>query len=195
MPAKYTALLRPVGNRGMPPTKFLDELIAWVKTAPDEIFDVNDEPGDVMGKLVGILGPWEGKPKTPERLLHRKCCMLELLRCLGGHESSWRWNEGVDTTNKTSMSHIEGRETGVFQVSWNSLWLEKKHHTLRDLLKREGVSDTESFIGMMKLDHKFALEYAARLLRISYRWSGPTIRNEVDSNLSRAAVQEFKRFL
>lgn len=191
----YNKLFGRVRNRGVPPTKFLDELIAWAKTAPDDIFDTNNEPGDVMPKLATLLGPWEGAAGSKERLLHRKCCMLELLRCLGGFESSWRWNEGVDKTNKTSMRLIEGQETGIFQVSWDSLRLEKRSHTLSDLLASKGIQSVNTFITNMKSDHRLAFEYCARLLRISYRWDGPCVRGEIDSSLSREAVAELKKLL
>lgn len=121
--------------------------------------------------------------------------MLELLRCLGGFESSWNWREGVDTTNKTSMAHIEGQETGIFQVSYDSLNLEKKGRTLRNLLDAKGIHSPKEFIVQMKLDHELAFEYCARLLRISYKWDGPIKRGEIDSSLSRPAVQEFIRLL
>lgn len=190
-----SALQSPVHGRGIPPQLFLDELIAWAKIAPDEIFDVNDEPGDVMGKLRELLGPFEGDAGTPERLLHRKCMLLELLRCLSGFESCWHWQEGVDMTNYTSRHNIAGQETGIFQVSFDSLTLEHSHSTLRDLLARKGISGIADFIPAMKADHAFALEYAARLLRINYQWDGPIKRGEIDSSLSRAAVQEFKALL
>lgn len=191
----YKALLLSVKGRGRPPKTFLDELVAWAKTAPNDIFDVNAEPGDVMGRLLPILGPWEGKVGSATRLLHRKCCMLELLRCLGGFESSWNWNEGVDRTNKTSMRLIEGQETGIFQVSYDSLRLEKKTDILRTLLMRNGIKNPPEFIHAMKSNHALALEYCARLLRISFLWDGPIKRHEIDSSLSRAAVAEFKSIL
>jgi len=178
-------LLLPVAGRGAPPIQFLTELVEWGKTAPAEIFAPNDEPGDVMGKLRGILGPWQSE-------MQRRCAMLELLRCLAGFESSWHWNEGVDTTNRTSMAHVEGQETGIFQVSFDSLGLEHQHHTLKALLDRHGVTGPQSFIGRMKVDHQFAMEYAARLLRINYRWDGPIRDGHIDSSLSRAAMDEFE---
>lgn len=192
---KYKDIAGPEKGRGCAPQTFLDELVAWAKTAPDDIFDVNDEPGDVMGRLCEILGPWDGKPGTPARLLHRKCAMLELLTTLAGFESSWNWKEGVDRTNKTSMARIEGQETGIFQVSYNSLWLEKKNKVLRGVLDRAGVKDIKTFIDRMKTDHVLALEYAARLLRINFQWDGPIKRREIDSSLSRTAVEEFKSLL
>jgi hypothetical protein len=172
----------------MPPFAFIDELIAWSRTAPDDIFTANDEPGDVMGRLCGVLGPWSGP-------LHRKAAMIELLRCLAGFESSWHWNEGVDKTNSRSQSHPESEEAGIFQVSYDSLGLERGHHTLRELFASQRIAGLRDFIDRMKGNHFFAFEYAARLLRINYRWDGPISRGEIDSSLSRDAVAEIMTLL
>jgi hypothetical protein len=186
--ATFAHLSAPVKGRGIPPMAFLCELVAWGKQAPADIFAPNDEPGDVMGKLCGILGPWSGP-------LHRKAAMIELLRCLGGFESSWHWNEGVDLTNSRSQAHPESQEAGIFQVSYDSLGLEHGHHTLRDLLASQRITGVRDFIERMKGNHFFAFEYAARLLRINYRWDGPISRGEIDSSLSRDAVAEIMTLL
>jgi hypothetical protein len=195
----YHALLSVVKGRGVPPAAFLDTFLSWARTAPDEIFMPNAESGDVMGRLSELLGPWQGDETTAEgkakRLLHRKCCMLELLRCLAGFESSWKWDCGVDTTNSRSKANVQCQETGIFQVSYDSLYLERSGRTLRDLLARKGVKKVKGFIAAMKSDHELALEYAARLLRINFQWDGPIKRREIDSSLSRAAVEEFKQRL
>src|SRR5271167_431470 len=90
----YIAAKQHVANRGVPPNDFLDELVAWGKQAPDEIFAPNTQ-SDVYSSVFNTLGPWQGIP-------HRRAVMLEVLRVLAGFESSWNWNEGVDTTNVTS---------------------------------------------------------------------------------------------
>lgn len=196
-----SALKSPVKGRDFPHNfdAFLDELVMWARSAPDEIFAPNNESGDVMNKLRVLLASqgWDGAAGSPERLLHRKAAMCELLRCLAGFESSWHWNEGVDKTNQASMHNIEGQETGIFQVSHDSLWLDK-NGTLKTWLEKSmatAIHDTREFIDAMKSYHSFALEYAARLLRISYQWDGPIKRGEIDSSLSRDAVQEFKALL
>lgn len=193
MPSTYKALLSPVKGRGVPPVAFLNELIAWAKTAPDEIFAPNADPEDVYNRLAPLFGPW----KSP---MHRRAAMGELLRCLGGFESSWRWNCGVDTTNKTSMRLITGQETGIFQVSFDSLGLDLAgadrvddlHQCVR---KYCGTINIQTFIDRMKTDHLFAFEYCARLLRNSFYWDGPIKRHEIDSSLKREAVEEFKALL
>lgn len=184
------ALHSHVQGRGTPPDSFLDELTAWGRSAPDEIFAPNDEPGDVFNDLAPLLGPWDGSA------VKRKAAMLELLRVLAGFESSWKWAEGVDTTNRTSMANVEGQETGIFQVSHDSLALDRADSALRDCVERFcGSTDVLAFIGTMKTNHAFALEYAARLLRYSYKWDGPIKRHELDSSLSREAMAEFEALL
>ena len=54
----FHATKQKVSNRGMPPDNFLDQLVAWGKTAPDEIFVRNDRT-DIYSNVVGVLGPWE----------------------------------------------------------------------------------------------------------------------------------------
>lgn len=181
----YKALLSKVKNRGTPPVAFLDTLIAWAKTADDEIFAPNAEKNDVMNVLKPILGPWTDA-------LSRKCAMLELLRVLAGFESSWRWDEGVDLTNLRSQSKIECEETGIFQVSYDSV---AHSDDLRAFLISNGVQNAHQFIEAMKKDHFLAIEYAARLLRVSYKWDGPIRDHKIDSYLSKAAMAEFRSIL
>lgn len=186
----FSATLHPVKGRGVPPKAFLEILVSWARTAPDEIFEPNTDPEDVFNRLRPILGPWESA-------LHRRGAVCELLRCLAGFESSWDWNEGVDKTNHTSQTHIVGQETGIFQVSYDSLNLDNGAKELHVCVAKYcGLPlDVQRFIDVMKVNHTFALEYAARLLRNNYFWDGPIKRHEIDSSLSRAAVAEFCNLL
>jgi len=189
----FNATKRRVRDRGAPPDAFLAELLAWAKDAPEEIFAPNTDPEDVMDRLAPILGPWTSP-------LHRRAAMCELLRVLAGFESSWNWKEGVDKTNATSQRLITAQETGIFQVSYDSLGLDLAGNDHSDDLHRCVLRHCDSlqvqiFIDRMKTDHVFALEYAARLLRNSFYWDGPIKRHEIDSSLSRDAVQEFQRLL
>ena len=67
----FTALKQHVANRGVAPDDFLDELIAWGKQAPGEIFAPNPND-DVYSSVVNALGPWEGTS-------HRRAVMLEVV--------------------------------------------------------------------------------------------------------------------
>jgi hypothetical protein len=106
----YHATKQRVHNRGVPPDSFLDELVAWGRTAADDIFLPHSQR-DVYSNVVGVLGPWQD-------LRHRRAAMLEVMRVLAGFESSWNWNEGVDVTNPTSNTPST-MEAGAWQVSAN----------------------------------------------------------------------------
>src|SRR5919112_1869436 len=105
MSRHFVACKNEVANRGVPPNRFLDELIDWAKQAPDEIFERNNTH-DVYSSVASELGPY------PD-LLHRKAVMLEVLRVLGGFESSWDFNEGRDINNPTSNTPCT-EEAGIF---------------------------------------------------------------------------------
>jgi hypothetical protein len=175
-----------VSNRGTPPDSFLTELVEWGRVAPDEIFAPNDNPADIYSDVKPILGPWDG-------LLHRRAAMLEVMRVHAGFESSWNWNEGVDTTNHTSMSHPDGQETGIFQVSFDSTRIHD--WAMYDWAVANGIGAAALFIPAMKSNHRLALEYYGRLVRINIRWAGPLLRHEVDPWLSRDSVKEFEGLL
>lgn len=179
---KYSAAKFPVFNRGVPPDSFLDELIAWAAKAPEEIFAVNNRH-DIYTNVRQELGPWTG-------IDHRRAVMCEALRVLAGFESAWNWKEGVDVTNRHSLTHMDGRETGIFQVSFDSVSFDL---SLRECVMRHcGSLSVHQFIDEMKENHVFALEYAARLLRFTVRHNGPVLRKEINLWLRRAAVVEFQ---
>ena len=181
---KYIATKQHVFNRGVPPDDFLDELIAWGKNAPDEIFEPNPF-SDIYSSVKNSLGPWNG-------VLHRRAVMLEVMRVLAGFESSWDWNEGVDITNPTSVTP-ETIEAGAWQVSANSMSFGEE---LRDLVRAQvGTLDGNAFQKAMKENHPLAMEYVARLLRRTTRHHGPVRRHEIDPWLRRDAVEEFQAFL
>jgi hypothetical protein len=112
MSRTFVACKSKVHNRGKPPESFLNEIIDWARSAPEEIFQHN-ELHDIYSNVVADLGPWQS-------LAHRKAAMLEVLRVLGGFESSWKWEEGVDVTNPDSNTPCT-EEAGIFQCSGNSM--------------------------------------------------------------------------
>ncbi len=180
----YTATKQKVANRGVPPDSFLDELVAWGRQAPDEIFAPNPND-DVYSSVVGTLGPWQGLP-------HRRAAMLEVMRVLAGFESSWKWTEGRDTTNPTSVTP-DTIEAGAWQVSANSMNFGQE---LKDLVMAQvGTLDGTEFQKAMKENHPLAMEYIARLLRRTTRHNGPVLRHEIDPWLHRSAVAEFQALL
>lgn len=181
----YRYTLATVLNRGTPPASFLDQLIAWAKEAPMSLFQQNDNPRDIYATVKGKLGPWLSDE-------HRRAVMCEVMRVHAGFESSWYWNEGVDTNNPQSLAHIEGQETGAWQVSFDSTQLAE---SLMVYARVNDVAEPAKFIPKMKRNHTLAMSYVARLYRVSVAWAGPIKRHEIDAWLSRDAVQEFIELL
>lgn len=180
----YIAAKHRVSNRGIPPAAFLDQMVAWGKSAPGDIFAPNAS-NDVYSSIKSTLGPWDG-------LKHRRAVMLEVMRVLAGFESSWNWNAGVDTTNSTSVTP-ETIEAGAWQVSANSMNFGQE---LKNLVRHKvGTLDGNAFQKAMKADHILAMEYIARLLRRTTRHNGPVKRHEIDHWLRRDAVAEFQKLL
>lgn len=175
-----------VKNRGEPPTKFLSELVAWGRDAAEDIFAPNLNPFDIYSDVKPILGPWESP-------LHRRAAMLEVMRVHAGFESSWNWNEGVDVTNQTSMRNKNGEETGLFQVSFDTTFI--ANGAMVAFAAANHLIPVDDFIKNMKKDHRLALEYYARLVRVNIKWAGPLLRHEIDPWLSRAAVAEFMELI
>jgi peptidoglycan hydrolase-like protein with peptidoglycan-binding domain len=193
-----------VFNRGIAPVEFLQDLVAWGKTAPDAIFA--DQPAnekDIYPKITDELGPFGD-------VTHRKACMLEVMRVLAGFESSWKWSTGRDTNNP----HEDSPDTisaGPFQVSANSMGFGQD---LRDLVAPHGILNTkrdgDAFQALMKTNHPVAMEYIARLIRHTRRANGPLYKDSERSGfasslrgkeqsiypwLSRDAVAEFEALL
>ena len=171
-------------NRGKPPEVFLNEIIDWAINAPDKIFEANPIH-DIYSNVVADLGPWRSQ-------IHRKAAMLEVLRVLGGFESSWDWNAGVDTTTPNSNTPCT-EEAGIFQCSGNAMSFDA---SLKDLLRQAtGETDCKTFILETKSNHKFAIEYCARLIRFTVDHHGPIKHKKINPWLRRDAVAEFEGFL
>lgn len=181
-----------VYNRGVAPDSFLKEEIAWAKTAPDVVFAKNNNY-DVYSLMAPKLGPYRD-------LKHRKAVMLEVLRVLGGYESSWDWTEGVDVTNSSSLRDKCKEEAGIFQTSANSMAFDM---SLKLFFKNScsdsvGTTDCKKFISCSKAKdkHPFAIEYTARLLRYTVKHHGPLIRkSDVYKWTSQECVKEFEKEL
>ncbi len=183
----YIATRHPVSaQHTTAPKSFLDDLIDAIDPLPDDVFAENPVH-DIYAVMKSTLGPYSN-------LLHRKAVMCEVLRVQAAFESDWDWNEGVDVGNHHSLTHIEGEETGAFQVSFDSTNL--GHSAMRPFAIAHQINSPEKFITAMKQNHRLAVEYCARLLRVSTAWCG-TINDptKVISHVRRDAVEEFKSFL
>jgi hypothetical protein len=184
MNRNFAACKATVHNRGEAPNSFLNELINWAKQAGDDIFEENDNY-EIYSSVASELGPWAGS-------LHRKAVMLEVLRVLGGLESSWNWNEGRDTSKRGSNT-LCSEEAGIFQCSGNAMGFDPSLKSL--LRKAAGKTDCATFIKCSKENHEFAIEFCARLLRFNVNHHGPVKRKEINPWLRGDSVSEFQGFL
>jgi len=158
---KFENTLSRVLNRGVPPDSFLDELVTWGRTAPDEIFAPNAN-ADIFSKVKSELGPWTSP-------LQRRAVMLEVMRVLAGFEASWDWKEGVDTS-RLGTDTPENAEAGAWQVSFDARRLAP---ALAQFLAARGIHHGIEFQRAMKFNHPLAMEFVARLLRYNTRHNGP----------------------
>ena len=181
---KFFATKARVSNRGVPPDDFLSELVGWGRSAPSDIFEPNANSRDIYADVKPILGPWIN-------LLYRRAVLLEVMRVHAGLESSWNPNEGKDPGNHNPDP--KSWETGLFQVSFDST--EIANNAMLPFAVANGIGSVGSFDAAMKANHKLAMEYYARLVRVSIRWAGPLIRHEIDPWLSRASANEFVQLL
>lgn len=179
-----SVVFSPVYNRGPAPIDFINNLVNWAKNADDEIFNWNANY-DIYSHVRQDLGPWQG-------VQHRKAVMLEVLRVLGGYESSWNWQAEHDITNPASTNDCT-KEAGIFQCSANSMAFDS---SLKELLKSiSGKTDCKTFRDITKSNKYFAIEYCARLLRFTINHHGPIKRYDIHPWLSKEAVQEFASLL
>lgn len=183
MPRQYSACLSRV-HGSKPPVSFLDELVDWALRAADDLFLPNAVM-DIYSSVVRQLGPYGIGA-------HRKAVMLEVLRVLAGRETMWNWNAGVDV-GKIVAKTSHNEEAGAFQVSADSMDLDPG---LKDYARTTlGATDDTTFITGMKSNHPFAIEYTARLLRVTIRHHGPILHGHIHGELSKAAVKEFRGYL
>lgn len=184
----------PVLNRDVPPDDFLEVLVAWAASEDASVFAPNNLL-DIYAVVEGSLGgPWPGDltPPGPIPWIQRRAVMCEVLRVLGGFESSWNWNEGADPDGSDESDPM-CQETGVFQVSANSMDLNDALGPF--VIAQCGADDAQTFIAQMKADHRLALGFCARLLRCNITWDGPISRGEVQQWLSVSAMEEFQQLL
>ena len=180
----FVACREKVLNRGRPPVAFLDALVDWGVAAPDEIFAPNNRM-DIYSVVKDELGPWSNE-------LERRAAMLEVLRVLAGFESSWNWNEGVDTHNPNSNTACS-EEAGILQCSGNSMNFDD---SLKELLRSvAGNTDCNTFRATTKANHPFALEYCARLLQFTVRHHGPVRDGHIQPWLRMDAMAELLGFI
>ena len=184
VPREFTAARENVKNRGKAPVAFLNEIVDWGATAPDEIFAIRRNEG-IYSRVRAELGPWKGDR-------HRRAVMLEVLRVLGGFESSWDWQAGVDVTNPNSQTPCT-EEAGIFQCSGDSMQFSPVLKAM--VIQAGGDASCDTFRRVTKQNHVFAIEYCARLLRETVEHHGPVLDRHINPWLQRPAVEEFLSYI
>jgi hypothetical protein len=174
----YNATKNSVSNRGVPPDSFLDELVAWGRIAPGEVF-LPSSNKDIYSNVFAALGPWQG-------LRHRRAVMLEVMRVLAGFESSWNWNQGKNTTS-TAPAAIEA---GAWQVKCGlvGVWA--------------GAQGSCAHPGRLAEGERFPTGHEAEssardgvyrpLTAPNVDHNGPVKRHEIDPWIRKDAVMEFQ---
>jgi hypothetical protein len=193
-----------VANRGIAPDSFLTELIAWAKNAgpASDIFAPNTVPVDIFTMIKAHLATPAGKDPSGTPYITGTASSIARRPSAKSCASTPAWKaHGAGIAASTARTppacaNIRGQETGIFQVSFDSLDLGRG--AMMPFAKAHGIDRVEEFIPAMKRDHQLALEYYARLVRVSVRWAGPIIRQTLDCiypSLSRSAVAAFQRLL
>lgn len=177
----------PVANRGIPPFSFIEETVAAMKELPDRLFQRNADPDDIYDVVYPQLGPYA---KDGQFIPHRKACMCEVLRVLGGFESSWNWSEDYDHSNANEDTLPE-MSAGIFQISYDSA----REAELKMILHEWNIGTAKEFRRQMIVNHFFAIEYTVQLLRLNTKHNGPIKRREINPWLKRECVEEFLELL
>lgn len=181
-----SAINQPIGHgHDSPPAAFLQALVAWAKAEDDSVFAPNLQLGDK--DIYNVIAPKLGHSTD---LTVRRAQMCEVLRCLGGDESDWNWQEGRDTS--AGPETPDQMEAGAFQVSYDSRLLVSD---LAAFLAQHGITDAETFQAKIKESPQLDMAYTARLLRDATRWDGPSNRGWILQQVSPDAVAEFAALL
>ena len=200
--SKYPAIFSKVHNRGIPPGSFIETLVYAIRKLPDNVFGT-----DYRSKTEDDIYSWLHKHGIISELVNkdivrRRAIMCEVLRVLGGFESSWDWKEGRDVTNASS-NKPETTEAGIFQCSANSInfdaslvacfnWYAYVYEKPEWVdMKKSGFS----FQWMSKNVPGYAIEHCTRLLRFTIRHHGPILRGEIFPWISLDGIREFESLL
>lgn len=181
----YQFAISVVYNRGAPPVAFIDELVLWAKFAGDDVFMPNDS-NDIYAKYAPVLGPWTSLPQ-------RKAGMMEMLRVLAGYEVA-----GHGRPEPTRIILITARQqprrgsSRCRRTRWPLA-------TLKTRLFAFWQHRSGRFYPGDETDTFFALDYAARLLRLTINANGPVLHDDLASGdkkylhhwLSPSAMNEF----
>ncbi len=180
---------RSIPNQGKIPTAVLNNIIDFVRSAPDQVFQENSEQ-DIYWLFAKTLGPII-------TLKQRRAVMADTQIVLGALESSWGYGVGRDPATPASKPCNE-YEAGMFQVSSNSMAF--GGGKLTTLFKAAcgsymTLGTCQAFQKCTKEEPAFAHSYVALLLRYTTKHHGPIIRGTVGKYLSKSCQKEIEAIL
>lgn len=181
---------RSIPNQGKIKPEVLNNIIDFVRSAPDEVFEKNNEQ-DLYWLLSKSMGPIT-------TLKQRRAVMADTQIVLGALESSWRYGIGIDPATSTSKPCDEW-EAGMFQCSSNTLANFGKGK-LTALFKAAcgnymSLGTCKAFQKCTKEEPAFAHSYVALLLRYTTRHHGPLLRGNVAKYMSKSCQNEIEAIL
>ena len=100
-------------KRRAPPQAFLNDLLAYIRQAPEFLYARNSEPRDAFSHLASYLGI-----TSSSSLKYRQAALFELMRVSAAMESSFNWQQGRDKSASNYTYYT--MESGIFQTSPNS---------------------------------------------------------------------------
>ncbi len=193
VPVKYlpanSTCYRSIPNQGKIPTAVLHNIIDFVRSSPDQVFEKNNEK-DLYWLMSQKLGPIT-------TLKQRRAVMADTQIVLGALESSWNYNAGRDPATPASKPCTE-YEAGMFQVSSNSMAFGSGK--LTTLFKAacgqyNSLGTCQAFQKCTKEEPAFAHSYTGLLLRYTVNHHGPLLRGTVGSYLSKSCQNEIEGIL
>lgn len=186
---KTSSCYRSIPNQGKVPELVLNNIIDFVRSAPDKVFEKNDE-ADLYWLVSKTLGPIT-------TLKQRRAVMADTQIVLGALESSWGYGVGRDPATPASKPCSEW-EAGMFQVSSNSMYFGSGKLTALFNAACENyksLGTCQAFQKCTKEDPAFAHSYVGLLLRYTINHHGPLKRGSVSSLLSKSCQNEIEGIL
>jgi hypothetical protein len=178
-------------KRGTPKKDVVEEIIEYVSEMPDSDFSVNAKY-DIYSHMAPKFSEYTKGIKK------RRALMAAVLTNLAGWESTWDWNEGIDTTNISSTKSKCSEEAGLLQTSGDAMNFDKSLVRLFESSCKAYTKGTkcDRFIACSKdpgANHRFTVIFTAMLLRHTTNHHGPIKRkSDVYSSLSIKCVEQIE---
>lgn len=185
-----SACYRSIPNQGKIPAQVLNNITDFVRSAPDQVFEKNNE-ADIYSLFNKYVGPFT-------TLKQRRAVMADTEIVLGAMESSWNYGIGRDP-NTPATKPCDEWEAGMFQTSSNTLanFGNGKLTALFDAACKDykNLGTCQGFQKCTKEEPAFAHAYTGLLLRYTTRHHGPITNGFVGPLLSKTCENEIEGIL